>query len=113
MRHVIILDVSLDTDHDLNLYLGVVPTDNKRSLFYWGISTKRSHDLNLSLILGLSLGPDHDLTNMLCDPSFVDYSRSLIKSILVYITKPFSNLLSATFCHLKAARSSLFVLSLG
>jgi hypothetical protein len=43
-----------------------------------------SHDLNLNLYLGLTLGPDHDLKkNMLHNPSFVDHSLSLIKSFLV------------------------------
>jgi hypothetical protein len=37
-----------------------------------------SHDLNHSLILGLTLGPDNDLTKMLHNPSFVDHSLSLI-----------------------------------
>jgi hypothetical protein len=41
------------------------------------------HDLNCSLILGLTLGPDHDLTNMFHDPSFVDHSLSLISFFLV------------------------------
>jgi hypothetical protein len=50
--------------------------------------------------------------NMLRNPSFVDNSLNIIKSILVYISKPFSNFLSVTFFHLKAARSSLVMLSL-
>jgi hypothetical protein len=42
-----------------------------------------SYDLNHSLIPGLTFGPDHDLTNMLCNLSFADHSLSLIISFLI------------------------------
>jgi hypothetical protein len=53
-----------------------------------------SNDPNCCVIHGLTLGPDHDLTNMLYDPSFVDHSLSLIISSLVSPQTLFSSTLN-------------------
>ncbi len=76
--HIIILDIFLNADHDLNLYLGL-------NSWTW------------RQIMILNLAPE---------ASFVDPCLSLIKSILVLLRNPFFLLLNSHFSQVGSALSS-------
>jgi hypothetical protein len=82
MHHIIILDIFLDTDHDLNLYLG---------LKSWIQIIILKHALQAS---------------------FVDPFLSIIKFILIQLQHIFLISQAVPSFHLGPARSSLLVLTL-
>ncbi len=73
MYHIIVLDISLNTDHDLILKIIILIATKELVL-------ETSHDLNLSLYLGIAPRARSWLRNMLHDISFVALILSLIIS---------------------------------